>query len=138
MSDWPELPAALALSALTERLQAAQGWENKNRLLVQLAREQPAMPTELKVDENRVSGCEAHVWLLTRWHEGRLQMWADSDSRIVKGLLALVWAAYQGLSREEIANQDFGALLQELGLQRFLSSSRASGLNAMVQVIRNA
>ncbi|GGP24230.1 SufE family protein [Silvimonas amylolytica] len=138
MSTWPDLPESLSLPTLSTRLEAAHGWEAKNRLLVQLARELPPMPDELKTGEHRVAGCEAQVWLLTRWQGNHLQLWADSDSRIVKGLLALVCAAYAQRNKEEIATFDFGELLQTLGLQRFLSSSRASGLAAMVKVIRNA
>ncbi len=138
MSAWPALPETLALPALVGRLDAAHGWEAKNRLLVQLARELPEMPEELKTDEHRVAGCEAQVWLLTQWQDERLQLWADSDSRIVQGLLALVCAAYTGRTAAEVAQFDFGELLQALGLQSFLSSSRASGLAAMVRVIRSA
>ena len=138
MNAWPNWPETLTLPALIARLDAAHGWEAKNRLLVQLARELPPMPDELKTDANRVAGCEAQVWLLTQWQDGQLQLWADSDSRIVKGLLALVCATYAGRSKEEVSTFDFSGLLQTLGLQRFLSSSRASGLAAMVKVIRNA
>ncbi|GGP19277.1 SufE family protein [Silvimonas iriomotensis] len=138
MSAWPALPESLALPTLSARLEAAHGWEAKNRLLVQLARELPAMADDLKTDAHRVAGCEAQVWLVTQWQDGHLQLQADSDSRIVKGLLTLVCAAYAGRSQDEVAGFDFAALLQTLGLQRFLSSSRASGLAAMVKVIRAA
>lgn len=140
--DFPELPAPLQLPALIQRLAEAQGWENKNRALVQLAREMPALPDALRDDAHRVIGCEARVWLYAKWQDEsdrpRLSIWVDSDSRIVKGLLALVWAAYAGRNAEDVRQFDFAALLQELGLSRFLSSSRVNGLTAIVNALRQA
>ena len=139
--DFPVLPPQLHLPALTQRLADAQGWENKNRSLVQLARELPSMPDELRDDAHRVSGCEARVWLYASWSghsPPQLQVWVDSDSRVVKGLLTLIWAAYAGRTAEEVAVFDFGDLLQALGLSRFLSSSRVSGLAAIVSALRQA
>jgi len=123
---------------ITERLLAAQSWEAKNRLLVQLAGDLPPFPDHERSDANRIAGCESRVWLTRVWQDGRLVMAVDSDSRIVKGLLALIMAAYQQRSAAEITDFDFEGWLKTLGLSRFLSSSRASGLRAIVQEIRTA
>lgn len=134
----PALPASLELTALRQRLADAQGWENKNRTLVQLARDLPSLPEAFRTEDHRIQGCEARVWLYTDDQNGQLALWVDSDSRVVKGLLALVWSAYAGRSADEVRNFDFAALLQELGLSRFLSSSRVSGLSAIVRAIQRA
>lgn len=123
---------------ISERLLAAQGWEAKNRLLVQLARELPPFAVEDKNDAHQVAGCESRVWLKLDWQEDRIIIAADSDSRVVKGLLALVLAAYQARSAAEILAFDFDHWLQELGLARFLTASRGNGLRAIVQEIRTA
>jgi cysteine desulfuration protein SufE len=121
-----------------ERLAAAHGWEAKNRLLVQLARELPAFNETDRTEANRVAGCESRVWLKLGWHENRLDIAADSDSRVIKGLLALVLAAFQQQSPEEIATFDFENWLQEMGLARFLSASRGNGLRAIVNRVRTS
>jgi len=123
---------------ITEQLRAAHGWEAKNRLLIQLARDLPPFPDNERTDGNRVAGCESRVWLTLNWDEDRLTIATDSDSRIVKGLLVLVMAAYQQRSTEEITTFDFEDWLHALGLSRFLSSSRGTGLRAIVQEIRTA
>jgi len=126
----------ISLSNLSERLSHAQGWEAKNRLLVQLARELPEFPIEMRDDAHRVSGCESQVWLWLYKNDVQIQIAADSDSKIIKGLLALVLAAYHGKTVEEISQFDFTAWLNELGLQRFLSASRGNGLKAIVNHIK--
>ncbi|MBM5570834.1 MULTISPECIES: SufE family protein [Deefgea] len=127
----------ISLNNLSERLSHAQGWEAKNRLLVQLARELPEFPIEMRDDAHRISGCESQVWLWLYKNDVQIQIAADGDSKIIKGLLALVLAAYHGKTAEEISQFDFTAWLNELGLQRFLSASRGNGLKAIVNHIKN-
>ncbi|AOX99246.1 SufE family protein [Jeongeupia sp. USM3] len=129
---------ALDRNALAERLEAAAGWEARNRLLVQLARELPPLPDAFRNDEYRVAGCESTAWIVTGWQDGRLLVAADSDSRIVKGLLALLLTAYHGRTPAELAGFDFEAWLASLGLQRFLTASRGNGLRAMARTIHDA
>ncbi|WP_027468150.1 SufE family protein [Deefgea rivuli] len=126
----------ISLADLSERLSHAQGWEAKNRLLVQLARELPEFSAELRDTEHRVSGCESQVWLWLECQDDRFLLAADSDSKIIKGLLTLILAAYHGQTAAEIQNFDFTAWLTELGLQRFLSASRGNGLKAIVAQIK--
>ena len=124
--------------AVENRLAAAVGWEAKNRLLVQLAHDLPAFPDEQRIEINRVAGCESRVWLLLDWQDNRLYMTAASDSRVVQGLLALVFACYHGQTAASILALDFEGWLTGLGLNRFLSASRGSGLRAIVARIHEA
>jgi cysteine desulfuration protein SufE len=139
MINLPNHPfgTAISLENLSERLSHAQGWEAKNRLLVQLARELPEFPLEMRDEMHRVSGCESQVWLWLHIDEARFQIAADSDSKIIKGLLTLILAAYHNKTAAEIHAFDFSAWLSELGLQRFLSASRGNGLKAIVSHIKS-
>ncbi|AZN36498.1 SufE family protein [Iodobacter ciconiae] len=120
------------------RLASAHGWEGKNRLLVQLARELPPLPAEELNEENRIVGCESTAWLKVSWQGEYIQLAADSESRIVKGLLVLLMAAYQGKTRQEISHFDCEAWLIALGLTRFLSASRGNGVKAIIGKIHKA
>ncbi|MBM5573055.1 SufE family protein [Deefgea sp. CFH1-16] len=127
---------AISLDELSQRLAQAHGWEAKNRLLIQLAKALPEFATEFRQDEYRVAGCESQVWLLIQASNGKYDIAADSDSKIIKGLLTLILAAYHGSSAEEIQQFDFNAWLNQLGLHRFLSASRGNGLAAIVTKIK--
>ena len=66
---------------------------------------------------------------------GRLKIVADSDAFIVKGLIALLLRLYADRKPEEIlANPP--DVFDEIGLGKHLSPSRANGLHAMVNRIR--
>lgn len=125
----------LSREVVTERLNLAHGWEAKNRVLLQLARELPVLDDNLRIEQNRVSGCESQVWLKIDWLDGRLLLVCGSDSRVVQGLLVLVLACYQGLLVNEVLAVNFDEWATELGLSRFLTASRGNGLRAIVHKI---
>ena len=135
----PQHPFGKHISAadLSAKLAAAPSWEAKNRLLVQLAKEIPSLTFEQRSAEAKVSGCESQVWLHIHAAGGVYFIYADSDSKIIKGLLALVLAAFHGKSAFEIQAVDFNAWLDDLGLRRFLSASRGNGLKAIVAAIKS-
>ncbi|XZG68979.1 SufE family protein [Chitinibacteraceae bacterium HSL-7] len=126
------------LAELETQLAACASFEAKNRLLVQLARALPPMDDALKTDAHRVNGCESQVWLACTWRGDCVQFYCDSDSRIIKGLLVLVDTAFQGADRNTVASFDFGQWLAQAGLARYLSSTRANGLAAIVSQLRHS
>jgi len=83
-----------------------------------------------------VRGCQSQVWLVGEpLPDGRLHFLADSDAILVRGLIALVLELYDRRRPEEIvANPP--AVLEEIGLQRFLTPGRSNGLYAMVGRVR--
>ena len=96
----------------------------------------PQMPEELKSEQVTVSGCESLVWLVSKEQEGVWHFCADSDARIVRGLIALVMAAYDGKTAEQIQAFDIDAYFEKLGLIAHLSPSRGNGLKAIVEQIK--
>ncbi|AWL11596.1 Sulfur acceptor protein CsdE [Saliniradius amylolyticus] len=95
----------------------------------------PLTPSE-QCDDNEVSGCESQVWLILGGDTHAVQLRAYSTSKIIRGLLAVLMEPLQGQSVEKIQAFDSQAYLQLLGLERHLSQSRASGLNAVVKAIQ--
>jgi cysteine desulfuration protein SufE len=55
---------------------------------------------------------------------------------LVKGLLALVYSAYEGAMREDILALDVAAALETVGLLQHLSPNRRNGLASVVQRIQ--
>lgn len=125
------LPAE-ALTAL-ETFQAAAGWEQRARLLMQWGDRLPPLSDVDKTDANRVQGCESQVWLIGTLHDGHWQFAASSDARLIRGLVALLLARVNGLSAAELQQVDLPDWFNQLGLARQLSPSRSNGLNAVLQ-----
>lgn len=113
-------------------------WEDRYRFLIDLGRSLPPLASRHRVEANLVRGCQSRVWLVASYDEGedRLRLAIDSDAHIVRGLIAVVLAAYDGKSPAEIAGFDVEGLFEELALLRHLTPTRGNGLRAMVARIR--
>lgn len=121
-------------ASLTEKFSAFRQWEDRYRQLILLAKSLPPLDPSLKVAEHELSGCENRVWLgAEKSEDGTMHFFGDSEGRIVKGLLAVLLTAVEGKTPDEILQSDPLALFDLLGLREQLSTSRASGLNALAQ-----
>lgn len=129
--------ASITADDIVENLGFFDSWEDRYRYIIDLGRELPAMPEALRSEERLVRGCQSQVWIDVAEDHERLQLTVDSDAFIVKGLLAVVLAAFNNKSPSDILDFDIAAYFEELGLMRHLSPTRGSGLQAMVTRIRD-
>lgn len=138
MSSFPQSPFGTDIRAedIIATMQGFKGWEDRYRQVIQWGKKLPTMPEELKSEQVTVSGCESQVWLVSANHDGVWHFCADSDARIVRGLIALVMAAYDGKTSEEIQAFDIDDYFEKLGLIAHLSPSRGNGLKAIVEQIK--
>lgn len=112
-----------------------EDWEQKYEYIIDLGKELPAMADEKKTDENIIKGCQSKVWIDAEFREGKLFFNADSDGILPKGIISLLVSIYSGHTTQEILDSDF-KFIEEIGLQEFLSPSRANGLMAMTKQIK--
>ncbi|MDO8343154.1 MAG: SufE family protein [Cellvibrio sp.] len=112
-------------------------WEERYKYIIDLGKELPEMDASLRTDEYLVRGCQSQVWLVDEWRSGKLFFQADSDAFIVKGLLGVVLAAFNGKTPGEILAFDIDAYFTQLDLLQHLSSTRGNGLKAMVKRIQD-
>lgn len=106
-------------------------WEEKYEYLIEMGMDMPAMKPENKVDENLVKGCQSSVWFDVNCQDGMIVFEADSDSLVVRGMVAVLYKLFNHQSARDVLEADLG-LFEELGLWRHLSSQRSNGLTAMV------
>jgi cysteine desulfuration protein SufE len=112
-------------------------WEDKYRFVIDLGKSLPAIDDTDKTDDVLVRGCQSLVWLIADRRNGHMHFTIDSDAHIVRGLIAIVLAAYQDRTPEQILAFDIEGLFEELDLLRHLSLTRGNGLRAMVGRIRD-
>ena len=110
-------------------------WLERYQYIIDLGKKlEPLDASEMK-DEALLDGCQSRVWLIATGDADCLKFRAASDAAIVSGLIYLLLRVYSGRSADEIvAGQPF--FIDELGLSEHLSSTRANGLNAMLNEIR--
>lgn len=115
----------------------ARNWQERYRQLMLLGKLLPTLSDEFRVEPAQVKGCESQAWLYHKEIEGKHYFIADSDTRIVKGLIALLLCYAQGKTTKQIADIDFNAYLDQFGLTDQLSPSRTNGLFALAKAIKS-
>jgi len=124
---------------LIERFEFFDDWQDRYRYLIDLGRKLSAMDDALKTEESRVTGCMSQVWLVHSVESGEprsIVFVADSDSHIVKGLIAVLLILYSGRTPRHILDVDIGEVFKRLGLDQHLSPNRRNGFYSMVGRIR--
>lgn len=128
--------ATHAFEDIAETLEFLDDWEERYRHVIELGRAMPPLDDSFKVPAYKVEGCASQVWLRPMIAAGRFDFQGDSDAMIVRGLIAILHALYDGLPVAAVAGVDAGAELGRLGLNDHLSAQRSNGLRAMVDRIR--
>lgn len=133
MSNFP--PTTEELFETFEELEA---WDERYDFIIDLGRELPKLPSELQSSENIVDGCMSTVWLATKVtdNDAPVEIQADSDSIIVKGLIVVMMAFYASLPAKDVVAADLSEYLGKLGLNQHLSPQRRNGLFAMIKRLR--
>lgn len=121
---------------IVEDLAFLDDWEQRYQYIIDLGKQLPTLPDDLKRDEYLVRGCQSSVWMISEEQGEQLFFKVDSDAVIVQGLLALVLAAYDGKTRSQIQAFDIDGYFKELDLERHISPTRGNGLRAMVAKIK--
>ena len=126
---------AEAQRAIAEEFAFFGDWSERYQYLIDLGRKLPPMPDELKIEENRLLGCQSMVWIVPSGDASRLDFAAVSDSAIVSGLIYLALRVYSGRSAAEILATD-PDYIASIGLAKHLSPTRSNGLAALLAYIR--
>ena len=139
-AELPEifLHQVMNLATITEQLQPQAGWQERYRQIMLLGKELPTLPEGWKIDKARLHGCESSVWLHHHYDRQTMRLYfaADSDARVIRGLIAIVLAVFSGKTPAEIVGENIEARFQMLELFAHLSPSRGNGLRAIVQGIQ--
>lgn len=131
------IPIAPTTDEIIENFGLLGDWEERYRYLITLGKNLPPMEESLKTPENRVNGCTSQVWLTAKNEEGFFSFFADSDTVIVKGLVAVILIFYSGKTAPDILAADAKELFSKLELQDHLTPSRSNGFFAMEKRIKD-
>ena len=121
---------------LLETFDDLPDWDERYDFLIDLGRELPKLDEKYCLPENKVDGCLSTVWLVTQNENGHMQILADSDSIIVKGLIVVLLSLYHDRDPTAVIETDPQEFFKKLGLEQHLSHGRRNGLYSMVERIR--
>lgn len=125
-----------SLSVIHETFELLDSWEERYKYIIELGKAIPPLPPEAYSEENKVRGCTSQVWLIHQTVGETHVFFADSDAFIVKGLIAIILAAYSGKTKGQILAVDIAGTFESLGLMEHLSPNRRNGFFAMVERIK--
>jgi cysteine desulfuration protein SufE len=123
-----------AQAELIEEFSIFDNWMDRYQYIIDMGKQLPKFPDELKTQETKIQGCQSNVWMHHERREEVVHFQATSDAAIVSGLIAVLMRIYNDRSPEEIVDTP-PSFLEELGLDKHLSPTRSNGLHAMLQRI---
>ncbi len=116
---------------------ASKSWDARHREIMLLGKKLPRLAKEKRSDDNLIHGCESLAWLeYDKNSAGQFYFYADSDAKIIRGLLVIILAAFYGKTATEINEFAIEDYFSQLGLMQHLSPSRGNGIKAIVEMIQ--
>ena len=125
----------MSVQEIIETFAFFDDWEERYRYIIELGRDLTPLDEAHRTAANKVEGCISQVWLIHEVREEQertIHFTADSDSHIVKGLIAILMALYSGHTPAQILATDIEGLFEQLGLSEHLSVNRRNGFYSMV------
>ena len=112
-----------------------ENWEQRYEYIIDVGTKLPPMEEKYKTPDNIIKGCQSTVWLHGEFKDDRVYFAADSNTQIIKGVVAMFVFVFSGHTPKEILDADI-YFVEKIGLQKFLTGNRSNGLVAMLKQIK--
>lgn len=111
-------------------------WMMQYSCLLELTAEMEPLSAKEKNEQNKISGCQADLWIVLSFSDDLIHVRADSDSLIVKGIVAVIVALFDKRTPQEIcgAHIDF---LEKTPLKEQISTDRFHGMQTVIKKIQD-
>jgi len=130
-----------AIDIIRDDFASLDEWEDRYRYVIELGHTLEPLSAAAHNDVNKVRGCVSQVWLECEPNrnaagEKILHFRGDSDSHLVRGLIAIAIALFSDRTPDEILAADAFGAFRALGLEQHLTPQRSNGVRAMIERIR--
>ena len=109
----------------------SNSWQEKYRLILQWS-DLIKPKVILQKPEALLKGCEVDSWITSESIQNRHYFLFDSQSKLIKGLAAIILVQLNGKTPEFIRNWNEQEFLQKSQLQKHMTPSRNNGLMALI------
>lgn len=120
---------------IIEEMSGLDDWMAKYEYLINLGRSLKPADNRFKTEENALTGCQSRVWISAELKATKISFQADSDSMIIRGMLALLLRVLNNQPPKEVTNSNL-YFIDRIGLSTNLSPSRANGLASIVKQLK--
>ena len=127
---------------IREDFSSLDDWEDRYRYVIELGHGLEPLSERAHNETNKVRGCVSQVWLEkeAKFDAAGQMIFhyrGDSDSHLVRGLIAIAIALFSDRAPREIRAVDAMGTFRALGLEQHLTPQRSNGVRAMIERIRS-
>lgn len=113
-----------------------EDWMDKYSYIIEIGNSCPIIEEKEKTENNLIKGCQSRVWVSAKLDEnGLMQITADSDAVITKGIITLLLRVFNNQKPEDVYSAEL-KFVDEIGLKSHLSPTRSNGLLSMIKQIK--
>ena len=123
------------MEEIAESLDFLEGLE-KIEYVVDMSKKSPGLPADKKNEQSKITGCMSETWVVVSGTADAINISADSEAQIVKGMLYLLAESINGHSRDEILSLNEQNILNKLGLGGSITNRRMNGFASAVLKIK--
>lgn len=123
------------IGPLAEKIMTAKSWDETYRQLMLAGKNLNRLSEAEQTAYTQVFGCESQVWIKCSLVNNSLLLGGESPSKIVRGLLAIIFEVLEHKTLEQVLSFSLNKYLDMLGLGRHLSQSRGNGVASVVEKI---
>lgn len=121
---------------IIEEFSNFEDWMDKYSYIIEIGNSCPMIDEKEKVESNLIKGCQSRVWVSAKLNnEGLMEISADSDAVITKGIITLLLRVFNNQKPEDVYAADL-KFIDEIGLKSHLSPTRSNGLLSMIKQIK--
>lgn len=121
---------------IIEEFSNFEDWMDKYSYIIEIGNTCPIIEEKEKTENNLIKGCQSRVWVSAKLDEnGLMQITADSDAMITKGIITLLLRVFNNQKPEDVYSAEL-KFIDEIGLKSHLSPTRSNGLLSMIKQIK--
>lgn len=121
---------------IIEEFSNFEDWMDKYSYIIEIGNTCPIIEEKEKTENNLIKGCQSRVWVSAKLDEnGLMQITADSDAVITKGIITLLLRVFNNQNPEDVYSAEL-KFIDEIGLKSHLSPTRSNGLLSMIKQIK--
>ena len=110
---------------------------DKYSQIIELGKNNSGLKDYDKNDSTRIYGCTSLAWVKTTKEKKNYSIQIDSDTFIVKGLLNILQYIIDKSTKEDIFKLEIQTILNNIGLEQYITSQRTNGFLSALDKIKN-
>lgn len=118
-------------NTIIQEMDALDDWMDKYEYLIDQGKSLKSDLRDIRRNENALAGCQSQVWIHAELQDGCVHYFADSDTQITRGILALLLRVLNRQDPRTIVDTEL-YFIERTGLARHLSPARGNGLAAVI------